>query len=125
RFITIDVNVEASDLDPTATILHKIAEQGAKTREAIVRIYISLPAEVAGHLRDNDIKNALKETYYFTIAKDIKRQARFRLGQWSTQKITPVEALKAYLESKKTSPERTRVLLEYGEKLMQEQETRQ
>ncbi|MDD5082836.1 MAG: exonuclease subunit SbcD, partial [Dehalococcoidales bacterium] len=85
RFITIDVNVEASDPDPTATILHKIAEQGAKTREAIVRVNISLPAEVAGHLRDNDIKNALKETYYFTIAKDIKRQARFRLGQWSTQ----------------------------------------
>ncbi|GAI68941.1 unnamed protein product [marine sediment metagenome] len=34
-------------------------------------------------------------------------------------------ALKAYLESKKVSPERAKLLLEYGERLIQEQRIKQ
>ena len=76
-------------------------------------------------LRDNDIRNALAEAYYFTIAKDIRRETRLRLGKWTAEEITPLEALKVYLESKKVSPERAKVLLEYGEKLIQGQRTEQ
>jgi len=67
----------------------------------------------------------LKEAYYFTIAKAIQRETRLRLGKWTAEEIPPLDALKAYLESKKVSPERAKLLLEYGEKLMQEQRTRQ
>jgi len=119
RFLTIDNNIEPGDTDPTSTVLRAIAEQ--EVRDAIVRLNISLPTEVGGQIRDNDIMNVLKEAYYFTIAKDIKREARLRLGKWTAEEITPLEALKAYLESKKVSPERTKILLEYGEKLIQEQ----
>ena len=52
------------------------------------------------------------------IAKDIKRETRLRLGKWTAEEITPIDALKVYLESKKVSTERTRLLLEYGEKLI-------
>jgi hypothetical protein len=38
--------------------------------------------------------------------------------------LTPVEALKKYLETKKMAGERQKVLLEYGEKLMWEVEQR-
>jgi len=119
RFLTIDINIEPGDTDPTATVLRAIAEH--EVRDAIVRLNISLPTEVGGQIRDNDIMDVLKEAYYFTIAKDIKREARLRLGKWTVEEITPLEALKAYLESKKVSPERTKILLEYGEKLIQEQ----
>jgi len=125
RFLTINVNIEPQDTAPTATVLKAIAEQEEKVRDAIVRLQVVLPAEVEGLIRDNDIRNALKEAHYFTVAKDIKRETRLRLGQWAAEEITPIDALKAYLESKKVTPERTKVLLEYGEKLIQEQGTRQ
>jgi exonuclease SbcD len=118
RFLTISVDLDAQDLDPTATILKAIAEQEDRVRDAIVRLNITLPAEIEGQLRDGDIREALKEAHYFTIAHEIQREARLRLGQFTAEEITPLDALKAYLESKKVSPERTRVLLEYGERLI-------
>jgi len=124
RFLTIEVNIEPEDAEPTATVLKAIAEQEDKVEDAIVRLQISLPVEIEGQLRDNDIRNAVKEAHYFAIAKDIKRETRLRLGQWMAEEITPSDALKAYLESKKVSPERAKLLLEYGEKLIQEQRTK-
>ncbi|MBA7557005.1 hypothetical protein ES705_49734 [subsurface metagenome] len=125
RFLTINVNIEPQDTNPTATVIKAIAEQEDKVRDAIVRLQIVLPAETEGQLRDNDLRNGLKEAHYFAIAKDIQRETRLRLGKWTVEEITPLDALKAYLESKKVTPERTKVLLEYGEKLIQEQKTRQ
>jgi exonuclease SbcD len=122
RFVTIDVNIEPQDTEPTATVLKAIAEQEEKIKDAIVRLNISLPAEIEGQLRDSDIRNAVKEAHYFALAKDIKRESRLRLGQWTAEEIAPSAALKAYLESKKLSPERAKLLLQYGEKLIQEQE---
>jgi len=122
-FLTINTSIEPQDIDPTSTVLKAIAEHEVK--DAIVRLNISLPAEIEGQLRDSDIRNAVKEAHYFSFAKDIQRETRLRLGKWTAEEITPLDALKAYLESKKVSPERTKVLLEYGEKLIQEQKTRQ
>ena len=123
RFLTINIGIEPQDTDPTSTVLRAIAEQEDRVRDAIVRLNISLPAEIEGQLRDNDIRNTLKEAYYFTIAKDIQRENRLRLGKWTAEEIPPLDALKAYLESKKVSPERAKLLLKYGEKLIQEQKT--
>lgn len=122
RFVTININVEPQDTDPTSTVLRAIGEQEDRVSDAIVRLNISLPADIEGQLRDNDIRDAVKEAHYFTVAKDIERETRqSRLGKWTAEELTPLDALKAYLESKKVSPERTKILLEYGEKLIQEQ----
>jgi len=122
-FLTIDIGVDSGNADPTSTVLKAIADQEDKVRGAIVRVNISLPAEYEGQLRDNDIRNALDEAHYFNIAKDVKREPRLRLGRWTAEEITPLEALKAYLESKKVPQERAKVLLDYGEKLIQGQRT--
>ncbi len=124
RFLTVNTAIEPKDTEPTSTVLRAIAEQGDKIRDAIVRLQISLPAQIEGQLRDNDIRNALKEAHYFTIARDIQRETRLRLGQWTAEELTPLDALKAYLESKKVAPERTKILVEYGERLIQEQRTK-
>jgi exonuclease SbcD len=122
RFLTIDVNIEAADIEPTETVLESIAEKGDEVKDAVVRLNISLPAEVEGQLRDSDIRNALGEAHYFTIARDIKRESRLRLGGLAAEDISPLDALKTYLESRKdVSPERARLLLDYGQKLIQEQ----
>jgi exonuclease SbcD len=122
RFLTIDVNIEAADIEPTETVLESIAEKGDEVKDAVVRLNISLPAEVEGQLRDSDIRNALGEAHYFTIARNIKRESRLRLGGLAAEDISPLDALKTYLESRKdVSPERARLLLDYGQKLIQEQ----
>jgi len=125
RFLTVNIDIEPRGDEPTSAVLRAIAEQEDKVKDAIVRLNISLPAEIEGQLRDNDIRNAMKEAHYFAIAKDIKREARLRLGQWTAEEISPLDALKTYLESKKVSPERAKILLEYGEKLIQEQKAGQ
>ena len=109
-----------SDEDVKLVIEQSGIKDEEKVKDAIVRLQIVLPAEVEGQLRDNDIRNAVKEAHYFTVAKDIKRETRLRLGKWTAEEITPLEALKAYLESKKIAPERAKLLLEYGEKIIQE-----
>ena len=124
RFVTVSVKIEPDNIEPTATVLKAIVEQGDNIKDAIVRLQVSLPAELEGQLRDSDIRNALHEAHYFTIAKEIRRETRVRLGEGGTaEEITPAQALKAYLESKKVPAERARVLLEYGERLIGEQKT--
>jgi exonuclease SbcD len=120
RFLTIEVTLTAQDTDPTAVILAAVAKQQDQIKDAIVRLELSLPSEIEGFLKDNEIKNALKEAYFFTIARDIKRESRPRLGQFTVAELTPTEALKIYLEQKKASPERVKELMEYGQRLIEE-----
>jgi len=127
RFVTININIEPEDTDPTTTVINTIYSGGEdRIRDAIVRLLISLPAEIEGQLRDGDIRSVLKEAHHLTVAKEIKRETRLRLGDWAAEEITPLEALKAYLESRKDiTPQRAKLLLKYGEKLVQEQRSRE
>jgi exonuclease SbcD len=118
RFLTLDVNIEPGETDPTAAITSALSEQADRIRDGIVRLNISLPAELEGQLKDNELRSALKEAHYFTITRDIKRETRLRLGNLSAEELTPLEALKAYLDSKKVAPERAKALLDYGERLI-------
>jgi hypothetical protein len=102
---------------PTAIRFH-VGDQDIA--DAIVRFKISLPQEAEGLVRDGDIKEALKEAHYYTIAKNIRRESRLRLGKQSAEEITPIEALKAYLEAQKLSKGYSELLLKYGEELIRE-----
>ena len=118
RFYTISLDLEPDNINPTATVIQEITRNAERVKDAIVRLQLSMTAETEGQLNDPDIRNALKEAHYFAIAKDIRRETRPRLGQWSAEEISPVEALRIFLESKKVSPERAKTLLEYGERLI-------
>jgi exonuclease SbcD len=123
RFVTIGVKIEPDTLEPTSVVLKAIAEKQDAIRDAIVRLQISLPSELEGQIRDGDIREATREAHYFAIAKEVRRETRVRLGEGTAEEITPAQALKAYLESKKVPAERAKVLLEYGVKLIEEQES--
>jgi len=121
RFVTVSAKIEPDDIEPTSFVLKAIAKQQDAVKDAIVRLQLSLPSELEGQIRDSDIREALKEAHYFAIAKEIRRETRVRLGEGAAEEITPAQALKAYLESKKVSAERAKVLQEYGERLIDEQ----
>ncbi|MFC1846971.1 exonuclease SbcCD subunit D [Chloroflexota bacterium] len=118
RFITIKSDIKPDDTDPTASVLEAIGKQD--TEDAIVRLHISLSQESEGQIIDSQIRIALKEAYYFTVSRDIKRQSRVRLGDHSAEEITPVEALRAYIEDKKFSRSYSKTLLKYGKELIKE-----
>ncbi len=121
RFRTINVDIDAEDTDPTSTVLRAIHSGGEdKVSDAIIRLQLNLSAETEGQLRDNEIRDALKEAYYFSVAKDVRREARLRLGKTGAEEIQPIEALKKYLEARKPPipSDRVKVLLEYGERLI-------
>jgi exonuclease SbcD len=114
RFVTLKVDIG----------MEAIAQHKAEIKDAVVRVQLSLPGTLEALLRDAEIYKALKEAHYVTVAKEIRQEARLRLGEWTSQKLTPTEALKKYLETKKVPEERQKVLLDYGERLMWEAEQR-
>ncbi|MBN2462522.1 MAG: exonuclease SbcCD subunit D [Dehalococcoidia bacterium] len=123
-FMTLEVYIDIGDVEPTVAVLKAIAQHEAEIKDAIVRVKLSLPGTLEALLRDAEINKALRVAHYVTIAKEVRQEARLRLSDWTTQKLTPADALKKYLETKKVSDERQKILLEYGERLMWEAEQR-
>ncbi len=121
-FLTISARIEENDTDPTATVLRAIAAEQEKVKDAIVRLQISLPGRMEAQLRYGEMKSCLKEAYHFSISKEVRRENRMRLGGWSAEEVTPLDALKMFLETKRVTPTRARTLLEYGERLIQGEE---
>ena len=122
RFLTIAVKIEENEADPTAKALEAISGQKDKVRDAIVRLNLDLPSQAEAQIRYREIQEALKEASYFTIAREIRRETRSRLGERYSEELTPLAALEAYLETQKVPPERRKTLLEYGEKLLGKEE---
>jgi exonuclease SbcD len=124
RFLTIMVDIVVEDADPTGTVLKAIAQRHAAIENAVVRVHISLPAALEASIREAEINKALKAAHCAVIAKEVRQEARLRLGELTSQGLSPIEALKRYLETKKVQDARQKVLLEYGEKLIWEAEQR-
>lgn len=117
-FLTIEANVEENDPDPTSTIVEAIRHGGERgLGEAVVRLRINLPSETENQLREAEIREALKDVYHVTVSKEVGRKVRPRLEATTVEEIEPLEALRTYLE-KSYPPERAKVLLDYGERLL-------
>jgi len=118
-FLTIKVDIDMTDDNPTFAVLQAIAQKESEIKDAIVRLQVSLPQCLENSLKENEIQQALKEAQYVILAKDVRREARPRLGDWAAEGMSPLEALRVYLETKKVPPKRQETLLSYAEKLMQ------
>jgi exonuclease SbcD len=123
-FLTIKVNVGAQEAEPTQAVLKAIARH--QIEDAIVRIQVAMPERLEGLLQEGEIRKALKDAHFIAaIARDVARERRPRMAGWSAEGITPLKALEVYLNSKSTSPERIKVLLDYGERLIQESKSQE
>ncbi len=118
RFVSFNISIKADDLDPTATILSAIASKQDKIGDAVVRVAIDLPASAQPLLREAEIREALALAYHAGIAREVKDTARIRLGNTAGVELTPLEALKAWLEVKQVPAERAQLLLEYGQRII-------
>jgi exonuclease SbcD len=119
RFLTIKVDLKSEENDPNLAVLAAIKSHGENIRDAIVRLNISLPSALEGQLRNNEIREALQQAEYFTITRDVQREQRLRIGNRTAEELTPLDALKAYLETQQVPAERQKLLLEYGTRLIE------
>jgi exonuclease SbcD len=118
RFVSFNISIKPDDLDPTATILKALDSKKDRIEDAVVRVAIDLPAAAQPLLREAEIREALAGAYHAGIAREVKDTARIRLGSLTGVELTPLEALKAWLQAKQVPEERAQVLLKYGQRLI-------
>jgi exonuclease SbcD len=117
RFVTIAVTPKAED--PTSEVLAAI--EGADIDDAIVRLQMALRPAQDALLRDVDLRRALEGAHYVaSISRDVEQPARRRLASdREPEQLTPLEALKLYLEQKGTGTEEQAILLEHAQRLIE------
>ena len=121
RFLTLEVEVPENTPDPTMLVLEKIREIGDATNGAIVRLILNLPANLTTGLREAEIFKALKDAYNVSMVKEIHRLTRTRMPGSITSSMSPLDALKKYLENINLPAGRNKKLLEYGERLINDE----
>ena len=120
-FVTISVQVKIGDTNPTGTVINTIDKHHIEG--AIVRVKIAVPPELEGHLKKEEIRSALGDAHFIaSIAVEVTSKERTRLGQEYSGSIDPRDALKLYLDSTDVAADRTKLLIEHADKLMDDME---
>lgn len=117
KFIQINIKLLADNENPTKTILEEINK--AEVKDAIVKVIIDIPAGLNKEIEMDQIKKALSDANFIAgISRNIERVDRQILeGQEEVERLTPIEALGKYFESKKYSPEKIKELTIYASEL--------
>ena len=121
KFLTIDVKLSSGDEDPTATAISAIESEDL--RNSIVRLRISLPAELEPMLVEGRIRDALSPAHHVaSISRDVADRARTRLQDANTRGLTPSDALRLYFDTRNVPEDRASILMRYAEGLIAERE---
>lgn len=125
-FKTIDVEVHPND-NPNERVLKTIQSRRNSCSaedtivDAIVRVRIYIPEQLATLLNDNDIREALHDAHYVSIYHHVERTQRLRITPEASRGLSPTEALRLYLETRGTDHDRITSLLGHADALIQEE----
>ena len=122
-FLTLEMEMD-SHAPPMEALRHLMESRRSQIEGAIVRTRIS--GADREMVPEREVVRILREDFgaYYALPPTLSTRARpTRLGATtSDQGLSPLEALKLYLEQKQTSPERLQELLDYGRRLVEEEE---
>ena len=119
RFLSITVDVSPNELDPTRTVISAIQQHDVDG--AIVRLLIRLKEQEPG-LREVEIRQALEGAHFVAaVSREVEQQHRDRLGGVDASGLSPLDALKLYLEGRDLSEERARLLQDRARELVAEE----
>jgi DNA repair protein SbcD/Mre11 len=123
RFLTLTVELSPDEANPSRAILTAVAREKEKARNAIVHVNISIPEQLQSQTNFREIRDELKDAYHLDIVPKILKETRVRIGSRPAEDVSPIEALKAWMETQNIPAERRKTLLEYGEKLIDNRES--
>jgi len=119
----VTVNVSPRQEDPTLEVLAAIERAGVD--DAIVRVIIRLSRAQEPLLREAEVRQALVGAQFVAYIKretiEEQRTARLPAGV-RPESLTPLEALRLYLDDRKVAAERREVLLRHARALLEGQE---
>ena len=93
-----------------------------RLEDSIVRMRISMEAEQEPAFSEARVRQALTSAFHLAgIERTVHRERRTRLGAEDAEKISPMVALRRYLESRNTAEARETLLVDYAERLLQEE----
>jgi exonuclease SbcD len=119
----VTVNVSPKQEDPTPEVLAAIERAGVG--EAIVRVIVRLSRAQEPFLREAEVRQALSGAQFVAYVKrDIieeHRTTRLPAGV-RPESLTPLEALRLYLDDRKVAEDRREVLLRHARALLEAQE---
>lgn len=122
RMVTVSVDIQGDD--PTQEALNAIAR--ARTRDAIVRVFIRAREDQALRLDQKALNEALADAFYVAAVNiERERQVRTRLGVGALEQLTPVEILARYLEQRGEPKERFDRLLQKGSEILNQAASQQ
>ena len=117
KFLTIDVSLDNQDDDPTASVVNQI--ESCDIEGAIVRVRISMAANVEPLLVENQIRAALNPAQYVAaISRERLEGTHTRVQQADAAGLSPTEALDLYCASRGIPDDRTKLLKEYATNLI-------
>ena len=115
----VTVKLDALSGDPTAQALAAIGR--ASVTGAVVRFSIKLSTQNEAFFREAEVRRALDEAHYLAaFVREVDRPRRERLAGASIEQLTPEQALGLYLEKRRLPEEQSRLVREYGERLIAE-----
>jgi len=118
NMVTVNVEVNQTDVNPTATVINAIGSHDIQ--DGIVRVKIKIPSHLEGHLQDSEIRRALEKAHYIAaISKESQTQnaPRVRLGENNEESLSPAAALRAYLATREVSSERAEALMKKAQSI--------
>ena len=121
KFVTIDIKLTAGDEDPTASVIKAIDSHDLN--DAIVRLRVTLPAELEALLLESRIRDALRPAHYVaSISKDVVDRIRTRIQDSNARGLSPKDALRLYFDTRNVPGDRAKVLMQYAEDLISERD---
>lgn len=124
RFTTLSIDLRNAS-DPEMAAIAQIRRAVPSIREAVVRVHIRIRPEQIEGLREARLREELEKAGAFYVSGlRIEREeiSRTRIPLGEVERLTPLELLERYLESRDPppDPERRRRLLRMAEQLMKE-----
>ena len=113
KFKTISVSIPKEESYPTKMVVDKIDSESIE--DAIVKLDITMPAEIDPLIDYSIIRGSLNKAHYLvSINKIILEQTRSRMGKIDHNNTSPIKALELYFKSRELSEDKIETLLEHA-----------
>jgi exonuclease SbcD len=115
KFLTITVDIKEGE-DATSMVLNKIGQ--LDIAERVVKLIVKMSPSQQADFRDAEITSVLSEAFNTTVERRVESEIRTRLGDLEPERLSPIELLGHYFQSKGEPDESTKILLDKAKTIM-------